>query len=409
MATKPTTKKSAKRPPRGAIPLPETDIFGARLSDMTNVVNLPLGSIEPDPNQARWLLPPEIRAKFVKGEINAAQALERWRKHVERIRSASPDHPEVRKLKLVEDVARSIRTSGQVNPITVVRQDRNMWRIETGERRFWAHVWLVYVDGDKSAETVPVNPQLKIDPFRQAVENLHASPLNAIGLAREVARLLMASSKTDTFSQDGAPLTIVDYRQVATERVPPGGWKRIEEAMGATADHLTRSLRLLLLPDEAIDTADRNDLTERQLRPALDLKDPKLQMGVVKVTAELKLSTAQVEWLCRQPDFKKAERELRAQADNRTPARAGEKTPRARFAPEQILYNRLLSFGRFVESLRKGGGDPAEALARHYVADRGDAAETAIGEMIELLSRARGQIRLSRGGASGGDPAQGQD
>src|SRR3990172_2659647 len=131
MATKPTAKKSAKRPPRGAIPLPETDIFGTRLSDMTNVVTLPLGSIEPDPNQARWLLPPEIRAKFIKGEINAAQALERWRKHVERIRSASPDHPEVRKLKLVEDVARSIRTSGQVNPITVVRRDQDTWRIET--------------------------------------------------------------------------------------------------------------------------------------------------------------------------------------------------------------------------------------------------------------------------------------
>src|SRR5574337_11433 len=49
-------------------------------------VSLHINDLEPDPSQARWLLPPDIRARFAAGKIDAPQALAQWRKHVEAVR-----------------------------------------------------------------------------------------------------------------------------------------------------------------------------------------------------------------------------------------------------------------------------------------------------------------------------------
>jgi ParB-like chromosome segregation protein Spo0J len=421
-STKAPVSKSPKaapkppRPARGAIPLPEADLFGNKLSNGAGALTLPLELIEPDPNQARWVLPPDIRVKFIAGELTALAALKQWQKQVDRQKahagkSASGELPEARKLDEITALANSIRAGGQVNPITVVRQGER-WRIETGERRFWAHVWLVAMENDQAAALVPATVQPTIDPFRQAVENLHAAPLNAIGLAREVARLLLASSANPAPGQDsGSVLDLDVYRQLATQRVPPGGWRRIEEAMGKTADHLARYLRLLLLPDEALFIADRNDLSEKHLRPITEIQEPPVQIRVVKFTAELRLSSADVEWLCRQPDLEAAEKELRA----RLADQEAEKTPRARFAPERVLYNRVVSFGRFVESVRRGGKQPAQALAEQFMENKGDVAESELQGLIGVLEDAMTEIKRTKtaqGNESGeaeANPAPGQD
>lgn len=386
---KPAPKPAAPSRKRGAIPMPETDVMGRGLVADSSHLTLTLDQLEPDPNQARWVLPAEVRAKFVAGELTATQALERWRKLAEKAARSGgkgaaldEDHPELKKLREIESLAKSIKAGGQVNPITVARHGAK-WRIETGERRFWAHVYLVHVLDDSDAERVPANVTAKLDVFRQAVENLHAAPLNAVALGREVARLLMAGQgKNPAPGQDLEVLSLSAYRAVASSRVPPKGWDRIGEAMGKTPDHLSRHLRLLLLPDEAIVLADRADLTEKQLRPVTELKDAQTQARVVKLAVELKLSSADVEWLCNQPDLDKAEQELRA----RLLGKPEEKAPRAKFSLEESLYKRLTGFRRFIQSVERGGGQPAAALARFYKADKGETARTELQQMIELLS-----------------------
>ncbi len=404
MSTKRTTdtKRVASRnkKARGSIPLPESTLFGEKFSELTNLASLPLDSIRPDPNQARWLLPHDIRAKFIEGNLDAASALARWHKQVEKIRATAPEHPEVQKFNEIVSLANSIRANSQVNPITVVRQSDNTWRIETGERRYWAHVWLVHVGGDKTADRVPAAPQTNIDPFRQAAENLHAAPLNAVGTAREVARLLMASAPDGRWSQNGAEtLTLDTYRKFASQRVPPGGWKRIESAMGHKSDHLARYLRLLLLPDEAIHLADRHEMTEKQLRPIAEMTDPKVQVRAVQLAANLKLSSTDIEFLCRHPDFRQAERELHERSAGQAAPTHG-KAPRAKFAPDQIFFQRFQGFDRFAESLRRGGGDPAEALAEHLMAEKGLGDPVSkIGDMIRLLEDVRVRMVQRRGDA----------
>ena len=416
---KPATPKASpkpRRPARGAIPLPESDLFGNKLSTGPGTLTLPLDSIEPDPNQARWVLPPDIRAKFIAGDLTAAASLKQWQKQVDRQKahagkSPAGELPEARKLDEIIALANSIRAGGQVNPITVVHRG-DKWRIETGERRFWAHVWLVGMENDQGAAQVPATVQAAIDPFRQAVENLHAAPLNAVGLAREVARLLLASSANPAPGQDSA--TVLDlevYRNLATQRVPPGGWRRIEEAMGKTADHLARYLRLLLLPDEALFIADRNDLSEKHLRPVTEIKEVDVQIRVVKLTAELRLSSADVEWLCRQPDLDAAEKELRA----RLADQEAEKTPRAKFDAGEVLYHRVVSFGRFVESVRRGGKQPAQALAEQFLENKGDVAESELQGLIGVLEDTVAEIKrtkaaqASEAGEAEANPAPGQD
>jgi hypothetical protein len=202
-------------------------------------------------------------------------------------------------------------------------------------------------------------------------------------------------------------LNLSAYRTVAASRVPPKGWDRISEAMGKTPDHLSRHLRLLLLPDDAIVLADRADLTEKQLRPVAELKSAETQTRIVKLAVELKLSSADVEWLCNQPDLEKAEQELRA----RVLGKPEEKAPRAKFSLEESLYKRLTGFRRFIQSVERGGGQPAAALARFYLADKGEAARTEIQQMIELLTATTEELnRLAQPEDGAGDnPAPGQE
>ena len=79
------TEKPRSKPPRGAIPLPEEDILGRALVGESGLQDLDIDQIRPDPNQGRWILPTEIRAKFQTDEIDAAEALTRWRKLIERL------------------------------------------------------------------------------------------------------------------------------------------------------------------------------------------------------------------------------------------------------------------------------------------------------------------------------------
>jgi len=400
MPTKPQPPVKASKPARGAISLPESDLFGNQLAEGGTPLQLSWDQIEPDPNQARWVLPVELRAKFIAGKLSAMEAMRQWQKQVERSQARAGKAPlkpseasEARKLDEIAALARSLQAGGQVNPITVARHG-GRWRIETGERRFWAHVYLVSVLADDTAAQIPVAVRAQIDPFRQAVENLHAAPLNAVGLAREIARLLM-TALPHLYPAPGpeAPLDWPLYRQVAEQRVPPGGWSRIEDAMGRKADQLGRFLRLLLLPAEALALADRHDLTEKQLRAVSELGDPARQTRAVSLITELGLSSTEVEWLCQQTDWEAAERDLRAQRVGMWPTATT--SPRARFAPEQVLYKRLVSLQRFTESVRRGGSEPAEALAEQLQLQASPTALPELRALIELLETTAAKLERS--------------
>jgi len=154
-----------------------------------------------------------------------------------------------------------------------------------------------------------------------------------------------------------------------------------------------RHLRLLLLPDEALELADRHDLTEKQLRPVMELEDAQIQARIVALIAELRLASSDVEWLCQEPDLDKAERELR----QRLASREEDESPRAKHSPDRILFARVHSLVRLANSVEKGGERAAQALARAYVANRGDAAEQELSTLLSVLDSTLEELKRIRG------------
>jgi hypothetical protein len=105
--------------------------------------------------------------------------------------------PEEHLLRDLVNLAITIRDDGQVNPLTVVDVSQGvtrMFRIETGERRYWA-TWLLrsFIPGYESDGMIPciIIPAERASVFRQAKENTARTGLSAIAMARQVALLLL--------------------------------------------------------------------------------------------------------------------------------------------------------------------------------------------------------------------------
>ncbi|MBN1564110.1 MAG: ParB N-terminal domain-containing protein, partial [Anaerolineae bacterium] len=193
-----------------------TEITGRGLK----VVSIVLDRIRPDPAQPRRVLPEVIRNEFLAGYINARQALERWESIVaqeaQRFGRPRPDWkmlldrnpedrsdehdtvdapghagPEEELLRAIVATAATIRHGGQVSPITVSEvDDGSYFRIETGERRYWAHQWLnTWLSNEYEQIQCIVVPEAS--PWRQAAENTSREGLSALALARQLATLLL--------------------------------------------------------------------------------------------------------------------------------------------------------------------------------------------------------------------------
>jgi ParB-like chromosome segregation protein Spo0J len=227
----------------------------------------------------------------------------------------SPEEQLVREL---VNLAMTIREDGQVNPLTVVDRSQGVmrqYRIETGERRYWA-TWLLrdFVPGYESDGTIPciVIPVERASAFRQAKENTARAGLSAMALARQAALLLL--SVHDYLVPDG-PVTMDFYRQALDLDLRS---KReysadILAAMGGMSrQQFSRHKLLLRLSDEAIELADHHQLDEGLLRYVVGL--PVEQHAEMVQQIILKgLTVRQVMALCNRSD---------------TEVSAGEETPK---------------------------------------------------------------------------------
>lgn len=322
----------AKRQSRGTRALLEEMGALGGLDDLTpslqgsgaKVISIVLDRIRPDPAQPRRVLPEVIRQDFLAGLINARQALERWEalvaEEASRLGRPRPDWralldrkpddrgediavdppgqpgPEEDALRAIVATAATIRHGGQVSPITVCEVDGgSYYRIETGERRYWAHHWLNtwLGDGYDQIQCIVVE---RASPWRQAAENTSREGLSAMALARQLATLLL-----DLYGihppHDG-PVPNDWYRQVLDYRVPRGEGANLRAALGGIERaQFSRIQALLRLPDPVWELADRYRLEEKRLRPVLKLRDEVLQLQLVRLMVEKDLTAEKVEKL----------------------------------------------------------------------------------------------------------------
>ncbi len=292
------------------------------------VERLLLEMVRPDPVQPRRVLPEQLHFAFHGNRLTPTQALKELVQLVQvaaRQRGRpfnnvlellpNPDDesdeeqtvhlsPEEQLLHDLVNLAITIRDDGQVNPLTVVDVSQGVtqqFRIETGERRYWA-TWLLrdFVPGYTGDGMIPciIIPAERSSVFRQAKENTARSGLSAIAMARQAALLLL------TVHGYQIPDTAVSndfYRQALN--LDLRGKREYTEAIlsamgGVDKARFSRLKALLQLSDEALELADRHNIDEKKLRYVLSLPS-EYHVEIVRQIIDFGLSSKQVQDLCR--------------------------------------------------------------------------------------------------------------
>lgn len=303
------------------------DLTGGLQDNNLRVEKLLLDLVRPHPVQPRRVLPERIHQAFHQQQFTPTQALReliqivqvaaRQRSHpfsnVLELLAQTEDENETRDVLSPEEtllrdlvnLAVTIREDGQVNPLTVVDVSEGvtrMYRIETGERRYWA-TWLLrdFIPDSTPDGTIPciIVPTRSASVFRQAKENTSRIGLTAVAMARQAALLLLSVHGYEI------PATVVssDYYRQALDLDLHGKQEytaTILSAMGGIGKmHFSRYKALLRLSDEALELADRHGLQEGVLRYILHLPTES-QAEMVQQVIQFKLSAKQVKDICEQ-------------------------------------------------------------------------------------------------------------
>ena len=299
--------------------------LAAKLQDNTiRVERLLLELVRPHPVQPRRVLPERIHQAFHQQQLTPTQALRELVQIVQvaaRQRSrpftnvldllAQPEDetesandvdlsPEEKLLRDLVNLAITIRDDGQVNPLTVVDASEgvsHLYRIETGERRYWA-TWLLrdFIPDSNSDGTIPciVVPLRTASVFRQAKENTSRAGLTAIAMARQAALLLLSvhGYEIPDYSVGN------DFYRQALQLDLRGKSEHTEavlSAMGGISKfHFSHFKALLSLSDEALELADRHNLDETHLRQVIRLA-PEHHAEMVTQIVQFNLTVKQVQ------------------------------------------------------------------------------------------------------------------
>jgi len=270
----------------------------------------------------------------------------------------SKPSPEESLLHDLVNLAITIRDDGQVNPLTVVDVTEGVthqFRIETGERRYWA-TWLLrdFIPGYDGDGMIPciIIPAERSSVFRQAKENTARSGLSAIAMARQAALLLLT---VHGYQIPDAAVPNDFYRQAL--ELDLRGKREYTEAVlsamgGISKSHFSELKALLRLSDEALELADRHAIEQYKLRHVLGLPMD-YHAEIVRQIIDFNLTSKQVKELCQGDGLDDRDNEPL------------EKLPPAAVKMAKVTHSVTTTSPQdFVLALIKQEGDPAIALAR---------------------------------------------
>ncbi len=304
-----------------------TDSPQAFSDNAVRVERILLEMVRPDPVQPRRVLPEHIHTAFHNNRATPTQALRElvqivqiaarqrgrpFNNVLELLPNADNERedettttlsPEETLLRDLVNLAMTIRDDGQVNPLTVVDVSQGvtrMFRIETGERRYWA-TWLLrdFIPGYTGDGMIPciVIPAARSSVFRQAKENTARSGLTAVALARQAALLLLtvhgyeipAYAVGNDFYRQALELDLRAKREYTDVILSAMG--------GVKRSRFSHIKNLLHLSDEALELADRHDIEEFKLRYVVSTA-PEYHAEIVRQIIDFNLSAKQVKELC---------------------------------------------------------------------------------------------------------------
>lgn len=286
-----------------------------------------LEMVRPDPIQPRRVLPEQLHIAFHTNRLTPTQALKElvqlvqvaarqrgrpFNNVLELLPNSEDDSNDEQEAKLspeelflrdLVNLAVTIRDDGQVNPLTVVDVSEGVmrqFRIETGERRYWA-TWLLrdFIPSYEGDGMIPciIIPAEPSSVFRQAKENTARSGLSAIALARQAALLLLTvhgypipdSAVSNDFYRQALELDLRGKREYTDTVLSAMG--------GIKKTHFSAIKSLLRLSDEAIELADRHNIEEFKLRYVVSVPS-EYHAEIVRQIIDFNLTSKQVKELC---------------------------------------------------------------------------------------------------------------
>jgi ParB/RepB/Spo0J family partition protein len=225
--------------------------------------------IMPDPDQPRRLLPPALYEDLFSGRKEPAQVLAEW---LEAGRKPKANPALRQTIADLEQLATTIAWRDLISPITLRPLETDdfprhvRFLIRTGERRWWAHVWLMLNEQTIGAEEE--SPQTIRALIEEGDANIRAD------------QWIENQARTD-FSVVENALGLEAVRAEMSRGKPKlVPWREVEARLGVSNNYRLRIINVLRLNDEVVGLISQYGLTERSVRPLVDklAKHPEYQL-----------------------------------------------------------------------------------------------------------------------------------
>lgn len=265
----------------GNLSFNKIDPYGQRVGQSSTPLMYSLLVISPDPQQPRHLIPSDLADLFWAGELTAIELVKQWSKLAHK-ENATPAVK--RNWEALQQLAYSIEQQGLINPITIrpktdeLTESETSYLIVTGERRWWAHIWLL-------AQQKTIS---------EGVKNYAPDQIKAIIITEGVsvrAHQLMENIVREDMGLIERALGMISLREELSLMVHSGEgkvkllpWQSVETALGISRQHRIRILNVLELTEESQELIESYQLSERTIRPVIEkLKEhPVLQAQALR-------------------------------------------------------------------------------------------------------------------------------
>ena len=257
----------------------EEDQTPKMLSNRQSVYRVPLSMIKPDRFQARFLLPFELREAFFRQEIDWEETVRKW------MALAEQDRLVRREIEELIALGDSLHDTGQIKPITgqVINEDgREVFKMLTGERRFWATAFQSVISGRKDEPYVLAIIDNQPSLEKQIAENMAYKALTPVGKARAAARIVLESNgiqPNESFDEYSY------FRQVLDVRLSDETKDMLLKTLQLERTYYGRLMKFFELPQDLLEICDRAEMPERVLREIMQY-DAKYWPAAVRYYAE---------------------------------------------------------------------------------------------------------------------------
>lgn len=244
------------------------------VNNRQSVYKVPLIMIRPDRFQARYILPHAIRQAFYSSEIGWGEATRRW------MEMAKDDPVMKREFEELAILGESLHDIGQIKPVTgqVVNENgRDVFRMLTGERRFWATAIKAVKDDAREEPFVLAIIDNQPSLEKQIAENMAYKALTAVGKARAAARIVLESNGITPLPNEDE---YAYFRQVAEVRLNDETRDKLQATLQLERTYFGRLMKFFELPEELMEICDRAEMPERVLREIMQYDRIHWEQGV---------------------------------------------------------------------------------------------------------------------------------